>query len=307
MCKLWILVLSLFLCGCQSPTHNIVTFGIISDIHQDLQHDACGRLQCFLNEAEKRSPDFIIQLGDMSHGINTDTILNVWNSSPIDKYSVFGNHEMDKESKEEMLKKMNMPSNYYSFDYGEVRFIVLDPQYVEKDGKQLDYSRGNYGTAEDRRNFINDKQLLWLKNELNSTDKKIVIFSHQPFDEMSGGITNRDVVRDMVAEVNRPSKKVIAFFCGHNHIDAYNEIDSVGYFQVNSASYYWVNGDAKYSNGNMAEYRDALYGFVTIDLDKREIIVKGVESEFLPPTPTKEECNVEYEPTAIVKDRVVKF
>jgi hypothetical protein len=45
-----------------------VTFGIISDIHKGLQKDAERRLGIFIDKAIEKRPDFIIQLGDMTHG-----------------------------------------------------------------------------------------------------------------------------------------------------------------------------------------------------------------------------------------------
>ena len=45
-------------------TEKPVTFGVISDVHQDIAHDAPERLTAFLKEAERRQVDFIIELGD---------------------------------------------------------------------------------------------------------------------------------------------------------------------------------------------------------------------------------------------------
>lgn len=52
--------------SCQSSqtNSNIVRFGICSDVHKDIMHDADERLASFITEASERDLDFIIQLGD---------------------------------------------------------------------------------------------------------------------------------------------------------------------------------------------------------------------------------------------------
>ena len=44
-----------------------LSFGIISDLHQDIMHDGPERLDQFLSQVKKKSPDAIIQLGDFSY------------------------------------------------------------------------------------------------------------------------------------------------------------------------------------------------------------------------------------------------
>lgn len=280
-----------------------VTFGVISDVHQDLQADAGPRLQTFIAAAHRASPAFIIQLGDLSHSDGADTILAVWNSYTGDRFSVFGNHDMDHATKEQMVAKYNMPAPYYSFDRGGVHFVVLDCNFTKlKDGRIVPYDNGNYYVDAASRDLISQEQIEWLEADLAATDKPSVIFSHQAFDETPGAVPNRHEVRQVIHRANKEVKKVIALFCGHHHIDAYTEIDGVAYFQINSASYNWRE-DGQYSNGNMAEYKDPLYAFVTIDIDNRQIIVSGIESEFLPPAPTKVEEGLH----PGIRNRSVKF
>ena len=116
-----------------------VRFGIISDVHQDLQPDAIRRLQAFVKAAQKQELDFIIQLGDLSHGDGLDKIKAVWEQYPGKKYSVLGNHDMDHATKAIVTDALNMPGSYYSFDLSGVHFVILDLNHVRKDGKLLDY------------------------------------------------------------------------------------------------------------------------------------------------------------------------
>jgi len=278
---------------CSNKKENIVSFGIISDVHEDLQKDAIPRLQTFLDEATKQNPDFIIQLGDLCHSKGADKILPVWNSYKGEKYSMLGNHDMDNATKEEMVKRYNMPASYYYFDKGRVRFIVLDCEFTRKDGQIIDYNKGNYYVANADRDLISEEQLIWMKDVIMSSSTPCVIFSHQAMDEIGGSVPNRDAFREILREVNKDKKRVIASVCGHHHIDALSEIDEVAYLHINSASYLWVSGDKKYSNGNMAEYQDPVYAFITIDLDNRIISVKGTQSKFIEPAPVVDDFNPE--------------
>ena len=61
------LFLSLLIClglgACQKETKP-VTFAVVSDLHQDIAHDAEERLSTFLRAANDNQVDFIIELGD---------------------------------------------------------------------------------------------------------------------------------------------------------------------------------------------------------------------------------------------------
>lgn len=292
-----------------SAQKNAVTFGIVSDVHQDLQKDAVDRLQTFLNAAQRQKPDFIIQLGDLCHSTGADKILPVWNSYKGDKYNVFGNHDMDRATKEEMLRKYDMSAGYYYFDKGGIRFIVLDCGFTRKNGQLVDYSNGNYFVKEEDRDLINDVQLQWVERIITSCNYPCVIFSHQAFDEIGASVPNREELRKIIRTVNKDKKRVIACICGHHHIDAHSVIDGVDYIQINSASYLWVGGKKKYSNGNMAEYKDAVYAFMTIYPKKKKIVIKGTQSEFKEPLPRAEDFPKDFFPyiNAGIADREIHY
>lgn len=278
-------ILPAFLISCSERKSEAVTFGIISDVHEDLQDDAIFRLQTFIDDATQKQPDFIIQLGDLCHSTGADKILPIWNSYEGDKYHVFGNHDMDNASKETMIKKYNMPAGHYYFDNGGVRFLVIDCAFTRKDGKLVDYNNGNYFVRQEDRDLISEDQLVWMKDVINDSPYPCVIFSHQAFDEVGGSVPNRADFRAVVKELNKEEKKVIANICGHHHYDAHSVIDGVDYIHMNSSSYFWVEGQAKYSKGNMAEYKDPVYAFITIDPSERTIVIKGTQSEFKEPAP----------------------
>lgn len=266
-----------------------VRFGIISDVHQDLQADAVRRLQAFIDTANKQQPDFIIQLGDLSHGEGVNTMKAVWEQFPGRRYSVMGNHDTDHATKEQIMQSLNMPSKYYSYDLHGIHFIVLDLNYFLKEGQYVDNEHGNYfqATMGIDRDLISPDELEWLRKDLTATDKPTIVFSHQALNDTWQGnaCPNRKEVRKLFQEVNRDKPKVIACFCGHHHVDEYQEIEGVHYIHINSASYFWTDASDKYSNGHMIEYKDPLYAFVTLDFDKGIIQIEGTKSEFIPPVP----------------------
>lgn len=295
--------------GKRDTGQNIIRFGVISDVHQDLQHDAAKRLQTFIDAATDWNPDFIIQLGDLSHGEDLRTIKSVWEKFPGAKYSVLGNHDTDHSTKAIVTKELNMPSTYYSFDQGNVHFVVLDLNFMRKEGRYLDFEQGNYFKAKpEDRDLISPEQLQWLKEDLAKTEKPTVLFSHQGLDEvwLGKGCPNREAVREVIHE-EQNRQKVIACFCGHHHVDAYEEIDGIHYFQINSASYFWSDTVNKYSNGHMIEYKDALYTFVTLNLDLGRIEIDGVKTDFLPPAPTATDFKNADKVYPFIRDRIINI
>lgn len=286
-----------------------VTFGVISDVHQDLQKDACQRLSTFLTASTAKKPNFIIQLGDLSHSTGADQILSVWNSYPGKKYSVFGNHDMDNASKADMIAKYGMEAGHYFFDQNGVRFIVLDCAFVRKEGQVVDYNKGNYFVRAEDRDLLSDEQLEWFERVVMESSLPCVVFSHPAFDELGGSVPNRAALREVVARVNDDKKRVIALFAGHHHTDSHSVIDGVDYFIINSSSYMWIENEKSYSSGRMAEYKDPVYAFVTIDLKRRTIAIDGVQSQFLAPAPVAEDFEAGFftQVNAGISDRMVRF
>lgn len=61
----------------------LLKFGICTDIHKDVIHDADERLQAFIDEAKEKNLDFIIQLGDFCRPYDYNQVfMDIWNSYP---------------------------------------------------------------------------------------------------------------------------------------------------------------------------------------------------------------------------------
>ncbi|WP_289003706.1 metallophosphoesterase [uncultured Parabacteroides sp.] len=217
-----------------------VKFLIVSDLHAPDVPDGKERMQAVVDAANQEKVDFVIQLGDF---IRLDSIseplMQIWNGFSGEKYHVLGNHDLDRYSKEEFTKGFGMPGPYYSFDKGDLHFVVLDGNNVCDNSVYIPYNKGNYYKDIDKRDFMDPEQMEWLRKDLMATDKKCVLFSHQSIDtEME----NREQVQRVLEEVNEKSgfKKVVVAFSGHNHSNYKKEINGITYVQINSASYVWI-------------------------------------------------------------------
>lgn len=289
-----------------------LTFGIISDVHEGLQKDAAERLNVFIDQAIKEKPDFIIQLGDMTHGSGIEKMLKIWNRFPGNKYHVLGNHEIDHAKKDVVVKKQKMRGNYYSFDSGEYHFVVLDASFFKQGDKFYDKRPAKKEGLPILKEMVSDEELEWLRKDLAKTKKPSILFSHEAFDDnwQAPSSPSTPDVRKIIREANQaqPGKqKVIACICGHHHIDNHQVIEDVHYIQINSASYFWISKAAVFSNGNMAEYKDSLYAFITLDPVEKTLSMTGPKSEFLPPAPEKKNYPQVDKLYPGIRDRVLKY
>ncbi len=267
-----------------------IRIGWITDLHHGFCKDAMQRLEFFLEDASKRKLDFILQGGDFCHSSIADAkpFVRLWEQYKGERYHVLGNHDMDYGTKQQMMDLWGMKEQYYSFDKGDFHFVVMDCNYILKDGNYVDYANGNYYIDQKNRDLVNPEQIEWLKEDLAKTNKQTIIISHQALDEIwgRGTVPNRHLVRKVIDDANNRTdfQKVIACFCGHHHLDDHSYINKVNYFQMNSASYSYV-GNGFGSDGGKAVYKDPLYAFVTID-PSGQIIIEGKQSQFQSPTPT---------------------
>lgn len=293
------LFLSLLIClglgACEKETKP-VTFAVISDLHQDIAHDAEERLSTFLCAANDNQVDFIIELGDFCMPKEENKpFLKLWLDYVGEKYMVLGNHDMDNCPKEVVMQFTGMANRYYSFDKGEFHFIVLDANNIYDGEKFIPYENGNYFSYGEKVSYVDPEQIEWLKEDLQSTDKRCIIFSHQSFECSS---QNREEIRKIFEDENERAgyKKVVVAFSGHDHTNYMKEINGIAYIQINSASNQWV-GEKYACRERFSEeinrkrpalkytipYKDALYGIVTLTGNGMEL--KGVKSEFIAPGP----------------------
>jgi len=272
-----------------------LTFGIVTDVHKDLMPDADKRLETFINQAQDRNVDFIIQMGDFCMAETKNKgFLKIWEEFKGPKYHVLGNHDMDKQTKEEMLDFWSMPKTYYSYDFGGYHFIVLDANFIYLDGKFIDYANANFYIDDSVRTFIDNEQIDWFKADLEATKLPTIVFSHQSLWHYQWGVKNRLTLQKIM---EAQKEKVICCLNGHNHLDYHHHQNGIDYVEINSMSYQWVSGKYKSNQrfskelykqyGNLqhiAGYKDSLYAFATLN-SKGSLKIEGVKSHWISPSP----------------------
>ena len=296
-------------------------FGIFADLHVDIIHDTDDRLKVFLKEARNENVDFIIQLGDFCYPdenkicicktenlpvnlknalttpsyANKDLIRSLYKDFEKPSYHVIGNHDCDMCSKKQILEYHDAKYGpFYSFDFGDFHFVVLDANYFMEDGEYYSYENGNYFDKNPGKTrtlpYIPPHELDWLKADLDSTDKPSVIFSHQSLCEnTSRAILHADVFRSIIKNRKSP---VLICFNGHTHLDGARMNDGVWYMHVNSMSNHWLGSehscleryspeiDEKFPDiRHVAPYSDSL--FAIVEIDESGARIKGRRGKFV--------------------------
>lgn len=299
--KLMCLIFALpLVCGV-APSHESseerLSFAIASDFHAPDVPGGKERVEAFIKAAKKARVDFIIELGDFCRLDSASKVYrDIWNRFKGDKYHAIGNHDLDRYSVDEYARGMGMPNRYYSFDKGKFHFIVLDGNNYS-DGKSIHhYDHANYGKYPfSHHSYLDEQQLEWLKKDLQSTNLKTVIFTHQSIDTE---LKNGQEVRSILEQENKRAgfKKVVLSFSGHNHSNYTKVINGITYMQINSASYVWIGKPTQTEKRFPKEINDKyslmtysmmydkpLYAIVT--LTEKAADIKGVKAKFIPPTP----------------------
>jgi len=251
-------------------------FSILTDIHlgsegyyksvlRKMNKDVKKFLDDFVSEMNNNiKPEFIVVLGDLieddnetNDKKNIDYIVKLLKKLECPVYYVAGNHDLKNISEVELAKLFNQESLYYSFDSDSLHFIVLFSKVLE-----------------DRSIWIPDEQKEWLKQDLNKTDRKSIVFVHHGLadQDLTGNpwfenapeyclLKNRREIRDLFLTSN----KVIAVFNGHLHWNKLDIHNNIPYFTIQSLT---ENEDNK---GIASE----THAIVNIEDNKINVDIKG--------------------------------
>lgn len=256
---------------------------VITDLHHGLAPDALSRLAAFAEAVKKRNDiDLVMQMGDFCYsdaGAKECTAL--WKTIPHPKIHVLGNHDMDKVDKVGAMRFFGMKSRYGSRVVKGWRFVVLDLNHFEKDGKLFDYDKGNYFTDKAIFNKADPEQLAWLGKQIRSSKEPVILISHQPlgFAEPGQAMPPEQVeVLQVVTEASRanPAGAVAICIFGHLHVDRLEHFEGIPCYCVNSASYFWFGG--------MQAYTKPLFAFMELTTDGL-LKVEGASGEFVKAPP----------------------
>jgi hypothetical protein len=164
-----------------------------------------------------------------------------------------GNHEVSigKAGEENFRHFFDAPgfsyNSYYSFDYGNSHFIILN------------------ANVQEHKYSVNEPQLSWFINDIraNREAEHIFIFIHQPIFEYAHGLENRtsERVLEEVIEENAFYPGRIYVFQGHEHM----------YYQGTSNNVTW------YITGGGGAELDAQYPDETLFFHYLKVTVRGRE------------------------------
>lgn len=273
-------------------------FAVFTDLHYDVIHDGERRLCEFINSVKEENIDFIIELGDLCHPTDANKhLISKLKAVGVPCFFNVGNHNSDAYSVDSVLKFFEMKNSYYSFIYGNVKFIVLDANYIKTPDGCERYCKRNYERTNGDYPYIPQEEIEWLKHELVEEQYYYVIVSHQSLsnDFMKRGISNRQEVREILEKRNSNGKKVLFCMNGHDHGNDVKIIKGIHYYTLNSMSYIWqgIKETFNYSEElhnqypslmNLILYQEALHAIVMIDKNMN-IQINGMEGHYQNITP----------------------
>lgn len=252
-----------------------LSFGIVTDAHYADEEpkgtrwyrESLAKMNECVTLMNDKKVDFLIELGDLKdqgEPTTEDTTLKyltaiekVYRKFKGPRYHVLGNHDVDSISKIQFLDRVENTGiakglTYYSFDAKGFHFVVLDANF-KSDGS--DYDHGNFNWEDTN---IPMWQIDWLKEDLLSTSKPVIIFVHQQLD-VTGSTGVRNAVK--IREVLQESKKVLAVFQGHHHAGHYSQIEGIHYYTLKAL----VEGSGEKNNS---------YAIVDVSIEN-SIVVTG--------------------------------
>ena len=278
-----------------------VKVGIITDLHQDIIHDAPLRMEAFVQHMKQVQPDALLQMGDFAVPADKNkAVIDLFNQAHATRLHVIGNHDTDAGyTKEQVISTWGMPARYYVQEVNGISFIVLDGN----DKGSPTYKSG-YPAC------INSEQTTWLKEKLKEIEGPIVIVSHQPL----AGPVAVDNAKEMQEILSTAADKILVALNGHTHIDAAYHIGNVHYVHVNSASYFWAGKQFAHDSysteihqahpvlASTCPYKDALFTTLTIDPRRAVLYFEGRATNWVGKSP--EELAYFGSPGSYTKDTV---
>ena len=192
------------------PDHTTFNFVVYGDTHFDNNHH-----QSIVNRAIALEPDFGLHVGDL---VNNGLEPTQWDAffeverdllAKIPLYPTLGNHEV---SSEQYFDRFYLPGNehWYSFDYGNARFICL-----QVDG-MTDIT-------------VNSDQYRLLEKELTHNPKPwtFVFFHKSPFTSEYEGSREQHIRSSLTPLFEQYGVDIV--FNGHNHNYQRSNVNDVIY------------------------------------------------------------------------------
>ena len=260
------------------------SFGVIADCQYCVAPDRGQRKysaskeklhQC-VEHFNKEDLSFVIHLGDIidRNFSSFDDLLPIYNSLEAPGYHVLGNHDFEvaDDYKDQVPKKLGMPSKYYDFKIKNWRFICLDGN----DLSYIAYPKGSQRYQESEKYYrkkkirspkwnggVGQEQLMWLRGVLQraeSAKEKVMLFCHFPvYPADPHNLWNAKEVISLLEEF--PCVK--AYINGHNHKGKYGIKNGIHYLTCKG----------------MVDTNESAYSIANVFQDRIEIIGYGRETK----------------------------
>lgn len=232
----------------------LIRFGLIADIQYGdcdthgarFYRNSLDKLTACVDSLNEKKVQFTVNLGDMvdRNPEDIDPVLNVLKKLDAPLYNTTGNHDYKGfTNNDDLYRKLDMRSAYYSFRKGKWRFIMLntneiasyaniagtwkEPELLVMQNRIKLTKRTN---AQDWNGGISSRQMQWLKDRLQtaqSRGEKVLIFSHNPlYPATEFTALNDQEILDLISGFSC----VKCIISGHHHSGAfayYNDIPCI--------------------------------------------------------------------------------
>ena len=267
------------------------TFLAFGDLHHypgEFLDDKWERWDKIVARSVEENAAFIVGLGDYVHEPEKNGDFATYMlSAPKDLYLALGNHDTEHSPLDDVLPLYRMPHNYYFFDRGGYRFIVLDANYSCVDGAYLHY---NPDAPRQKPGVIPPDQLRWLEQVIDESEHPCVLLCHHSI-ERPDGISNRHDLWDIIDRANQKRPHAVMLYInGHHHRDHCTIVNGVCCLDLNSAAYQYINPPfLRYSAEVLAlahgmaytlNFSEPLSALITLEGNSR-IHIRGLSGEFL--------------------------
>ncbi|MHB1000365.1 MAG: metallophosphoesterase family protein [Armatimonadota bacterium] len=232
-----LLLIMLFIAGCGGgsnstiPSANQFKFAVMGDnrpvSNSGLQPAVFTKV---LESIKSSNAKFAVNAGDCIGSSSDEDVSALYDaySDMIQSlygakvYLAVGNHDIEESSRRQSFFKDKLGALYYSFDFLNSHFIVLDSEIIDQQAK-----------------IIGD-QLTWLKDDLRTSSDAahVFVFIHRPLYPADGHIgrcmdmypAERDALHKLFVD-----NKVDIVFSGHEHIFYDKNKDGVRYIITGGA------------------------------------------------------------------------
>lgn len=203
-----------------APAQNDFKFAILGDRTGDAQP---GVYEKVWTEIDAFHPDFVINVGDTIQGLNDATtaaewlsLRPLWDGHKYPTYFTPGNHDIWSAESRRVFEQQTGRPAFYSFDYQNAHFIVLD------NSRDPDLSTS-----------LSDQQMQFLTRDLaaNSARDPKFVFFHKPFWLIPAKFQNSHFAFQAVMK----TYGVQYVFSGHGHQYVRAALDGVNYIEVPSS------------------------------------------------------------------------